>query len=86
MLGIGQDFRLYQKKGIDWRIRQWENSEERRGTNSGSNTQLIDVYMDNDSRMVGLVLDSESHSQILMCNLHFHKPLLAYDKHEHIYQ
>jgi hypothetical protein len=61
MLGIGQDFRLYQKKGIDWKVRPWENSEERRGTNSGSNTQLIDVYMDNDSRMVGLVLDSQSN-------------------------
>lgn len=59
MLGIGQDFRLYQKKGIDWKIRQWEIDEERRGTNSGSNSQLIDVYMDNDARMVGLVLDSE---------------------------
>lgn len=61
MLGIGQDFRLYQKKGIDWKIRSWENSEESRGNNSGSETQLIDVYMDNDSRMVGLVLDSESN-------------------------
>jgi hypothetical protein len=61
MLGIGQDFRLYQKKGIDWKIRQWEIDEERRGTNSGSNSQLIDVYMDNDARMVGLVLDSESN-------------------------
>jgi len=61
MLGIGQDFRLYQKKGIDWKIRPWENSEENRGTNSGSLTQLIDVYMDNDYRMVGLVLDSESN-------------------------
>jgi hypothetical protein len=61
MLGIGQDFRLYQKKGIDWKIRQWEIDEERRGTNIGSDSQLIDVYMDNDARMVGLVLDSESN-------------------------
>jgi hypothetical protein len=61
MLGIGQDFRLYQKKGIDWKIRQWETDEERRGTNPGSNTKVIDIFMDNDSRMVGLVLDSESN-------------------------
>jgi hypothetical protein len=61
MIGIGQDLRLYQKKGIDWRVRPWEVSESTRGTNPGSNTQLIDIMMDNDGRMIGIVLDSESN-------------------------
>ena len=65
MIGIGQDLRLYQKKGIDWKVRPWETSEELRGTNPGANTQVIDVFMDNDGRMVGIVLDSESNPPMI---------------------
>jgi len=65
MLGIGQDFRLYQKKGIDWKVRPWETSEDIRGTNPGSNTKVIDVFMENDSRMVGLVLDSDNNPPMI---------------------
>ena len=59
MIGIGQDFRLYQKKGIDWKIRPWETNEEIRGKNSGANTKVIDVLMDKDAQMIGLVLEDE---------------------------
>jgi hypothetical protein len=65
MLGIGQDFRLYQKKGIDWKVRPWETAEESRGTNPGSNTLLIDIIMDYDARMVGLVLDSNNNPPMI---------------------
>jgi hypothetical protein len=65
MIGIGQDFRLYQKKGIDWKVRPWEITEETRGTNKGSSTQVIDILMDNDGIMVGLVLDSESNPPMI---------------------
>ena len=65
MIGIGQDFRLYQKKGIDWKVRPWETTEETRGTNPGSSIQVIDMWMDNDARMVGLVLDSEDNPPMI---------------------
>jgi hypothetical protein len=65
LIGIGQDFRLYQKKGIDWKIRPWETSEDIRGTNPGANTKLIDIIMDNDARMIGLVLDSDSNPPMI---------------------
>jgi hypothetical protein len=65
MIGIGQDLRLYQKKGIDWKVRPWEVSESIRGTNPGSSTQLIDIMMDNDGRMIGIVLDSEANPPII---------------------
>ena len=65
LLGIGQDFRLYQKKGIDWKIRPWETSEDIRGTNPGSSTKVIDIFMENDSRMVGLVLDSDNNPPMI---------------------
>ena len=61
MIGIGTDFRVYQKKGVDWKIRPWEVDEGLRGTNDGAATQVIDLLMESDGRMVGLVLDSESN-------------------------
>jgi hypothetical protein len=59
MIGIGQDFRLYQKKGIDWKVRPWEINEEIRGKNTGANTKVIDMLMDKDAQMVGLVLEDD---------------------------
>jgi hypothetical protein len=58
LLGIGQDFKIYQKKGIDWKVRPWEVDQKMRGTTSGALTKVIDLMMDADSRMIGLVLDS----------------------------
>ncbi len=60
LLGIGQDFRIYQKKGIDWKVRPWELDNKLRGTSYGALTKVIDLLMDNDARMIGLVLDSEN--------------------------
>jgi len=65
MIGIGQDFRVYQKKGIDWKVRPWEIEEETRGTNPGSSAQVIDMFMDTDARMVGLFLDSQSNPPMI---------------------
>jgi hypothetical protein len=59
MIGIGQDFRLYQKKGIDWKVRPWETNEEIRGKNKGANTKVIDMLMDKDAQMIGLVLEDD---------------------------
>lgn len=59
MIGIGTDFRLYQKNGIDWTVRPWEISNDIRGTNLGSSATVIDMLMDKDSRMVGLVLNND---------------------------
>jgi hypothetical protein len=59
MIGISTDFKIYQKKGIDWKIRPWENSVQVRGKNPGSSATVIDMLMDNDSRMIGLVLDQD---------------------------
>ncbi len=60
MIGISTDFKVYQKKGVDWKIRPWETDPGLRGTNDGADTQVIDLLMESDGRMVGLVLDSES--------------------------
>ncbi len=59
MIGIGTDFKLYQKNGIDWKVRPWEISKEIRGTNPGSSATVIDMLMDKDSRMIGLVLNND---------------------------
>jgi hypothetical protein len=59
MIGIGTDFKLYQKNGIDWTVRPWEISKEIRGTNPGSSATVIDMLMDKDSRMIGLVLNND---------------------------
>lgn len=61
MIGIGTDFRVYQKKGIDWKVRPWEVDIGLRGKNEGALTQVIDLLMESDGRMVGLVLDSKSN-------------------------
>ncbi len=60
MIGIGTDFRLYQKNGIDWTIRPWSISNDIRGTNVGSSATVIDMLMDKDSRMIGLVLNNDN--------------------------
>jgi hypothetical protein len=65
MLGIGQDFKIYQKKGIDWKVRPWDTEVSTRGNNKGSNTKVIDLMMDTDARMVGLVLDSDKKNQMI---------------------
>ena len=54
MIGIGLDFKLYQKRGIDWKNRPWETGTEMRGTNPGSDARVIDMIMDNDARMLSL--------------------------------
>lgn len=59
MIGIGTDFLLYQKNGIDWTVRPWEISKDIRGTNPGSSSTVIDMLMDKDSRMIGLVLNND---------------------------
>ena len=65
MLGIGQDFKIYQKKGIDWKVRPWDMEVSTRGKNKGSNAKVIDLMMDNDSRMIGLVLDSDKKKPMI---------------------
>jgi hypothetical protein len=65
MLGIGQDFKIYQKKGIDWKVRPWDTEVSTRGKNKGSNAKVIDLMMDTDARMVGLVLDSDKKKPMI---------------------
>jgi hypothetical protein len=65
MIGIGQDFKLYQKKGIDWKIRPWEVDQSIRGKNPGSSTKVIDMMMDYDARMFGLILDSDKNDPMI---------------------
>ena len=43
LLGIGQDFQIYQKKGIDWKVRPWELDSKIRGTSDGALTKVIDL-------------------------------------------
>jgi cupin superfamily acireductone dioxygenase involved in methionine salvage len=74
MIGIGEDLRLYQKKGIDWKVRPWEIDETMRGNNEGSNTKVIDIIMDSDARMVGIVLDDKGN-----------EPMIRIRKQEHSY-
>lgn len=74
LLGIGQDFQIYQKKGIDWKIRPWELDTKMRGTSGGALTKVIDLIMDDDARMIGLVLDSLNKPPTIK----IHKQILTY--------
>lgn len=66
MIGIGQDFKLYQKRGIDWINRPWETTPEMRGTNPGSNAQVIDMLMDSDARMLSLRFITNSKDPMIL--------------------
>lgn len=60
MIGIGSDLKVYQKRGIDWKVRPWEINDDVRGDNPGSKARVIDLLMDNDGRMYGLVIDRKN--------------------------
>jgi len=66
MIGVGTDFKLYQKRGIDWQTRPWETSAEIRGTNPGSNALVIDMMMDSDARMISLKLEPDAKKPMIM--------------------